>query len=171
MNLSHEYHNTGHYGLDYSSAYSWNGGSVSTQTTVATSPIEQSPTSASGLSEIVIVTVPAVVAYYLGWAYLYYYMGAFGIGVSELDMGIETMFIYSMPAVILLAKSYGTNVVGIAVVIVVLRWFMLRYFTSATEYISRFRHYLVSSSWMIRGVFFFLVIMLAGMVTQQFLWE
>jgi hypothetical protein len=44
--------------------------------------------------EIAIATIPAVVLYFIGWVYLNFYISAFGITVSELDLDIQTIFIY-----------------------------------------------------------------------------
>jgi hypothetical protein len=49
--------------------------------------------------EFLIVTVPAVVLYFVGWGYLYYLLGAFNIGISEVHIDLPTVFIYSMPVV------------------------------------------------------------------------
>jgi len=49
--------------------------------------------------EFLIVTVPAVILYFIGWGYLYYYFGAFGINIAEVHIDVPTIFIYSVPVV------------------------------------------------------------------------
>jgi hypothetical protein len=49
--------------------------------------------------EFLIVTVPAVALYFTGWGYLYYYLDAFGISISEVHIDVPTIFIYSLPVV------------------------------------------------------------------------
>lgn len=49
--------------------------------------------------EFLIVTVPAVILYFIGWGYLYYYFGAFGINIAEAHFDVPTIFIYSVPVV------------------------------------------------------------------------
>jgi hypothetical protein len=56
------------------------------------------------LTDLIVVTIPAVLLYFVGWVYLYFYLGAFGIGVSELDLDIQTIFLYFLPPIRLLAK-------------------------------------------------------------------
>ena len=45
--------------------------------------------------DFVIVTLPGVLLYFLGWVYLYYFLGFFGINISELKLDTSTVFIYS----------------------------------------------------------------------------
>lgn len=33
--------------------------------------------------EFLVATLPAVVLYFVGWAYLYFFLGAFGINIAE----------------------------------------------------------------------------------------
>jgi len=49
------------------------------------------------LSDIVLVTIPAVMTYLIGWAYLHYYLSAFGIEESELELDLETILVYAAP--------------------------------------------------------------------------
>lgn len=48
-----------------------------------------------GIYEFIIATMPAVVLYFIGWSYLYFYLGSFGINISELKLDLQTIFIYS----------------------------------------------------------------------------
>jgi hypothetical protein len=59
-----------------------------------------------GLFELVIATIPTVLLYFVGWAYLYFYLRVFGIGISELDLDIQTIFIYAYPPIHYFGMSY-----------------------------------------------------------------
>ncbi len=59
-----------------------------------------------GISELVIATIPAALLYLIGWTYLYFYLQAFGIGISELELDLQTIFIYSYPPIRMLWLSY-----------------------------------------------------------------
>jgi len=66
------------------------------------------PTSvASALRNVVIAIIPVAVAYFIGWAYLYDYLLEFGINVSELELGTESIVIYSVPPTLAILKGYG----------------------------------------------------------------
>lgn len=58
------------------------------------------------LVELVVAIIPPALLYFVGWAYLYFYLQAFGIGISELDLDIQTIFIYAYPPIRLLWLSY-----------------------------------------------------------------
>jgi hypothetical protein len=45
--------------------------------------------------DFIIVTLPGVFLYFLGWIYLYYFLNFFGINISELQLDTSTVFIYS----------------------------------------------------------------------------
>lgn len=47
------------------------------------------------ISDFLIVTIPGVLLYFMGWAYLYYYLQSFGIYPSELKLDTMTVLIYS----------------------------------------------------------------------------
>jgi hypothetical protein len=49
--------------------------------------------------EFVVATLPLVVVYYIGWAYLYFYLNLFGINISELHFDNATIFIYAFAPV------------------------------------------------------------------------
>jgi hypothetical protein len=52
-----------------------------------------------GFFELIIATIPTVLLYFVGWAYLYFYLNVFDVGISELDLEIQTIFIYSFPPI------------------------------------------------------------------------
>ena len=72
-----------------------------------------------GLFELVIATIPMVMLYFVGWTYLYFYLKVFGIGISELDLDIQTILIYSYPPIQLLWRSYWPLIAGAIVILVV----------------------------------------------------
>jgi hypothetical protein len=47
------------------------------------------------ISDFLVATIPAVLLYFLGWAYLYYFLSSFGIYLSELKLDVTTVLIYS----------------------------------------------------------------------------
>lgn len=65
----------------------------------------QTPSINDRLLDVVIATVPAILAYFVGWAYLHFYLSAFGFDESELDLGIPTIFVYAFPPIRLLFNS------------------------------------------------------------------
>jgi hypothetical protein len=62
-----------------------------------TSTGAQPESGGKGLFELIIATLPAVLLYFFGWAFLHFYLKAFSIDVSELDLDLQTIFIYSVP--------------------------------------------------------------------------
>jgi hypothetical protein len=42
----------------------------------------------------VIVTLPAILLYFLGWTYLYFYLSTFSIKISELKVDVDTVLVY-----------------------------------------------------------------------------
>jgi hypothetical protein len=68
------------------------------------------------------VVIPAV-AYYIGWTYLHFYLQVFGIDISELDFGLETIFIYSWPPIARLARMHWLlMILCLAVLLVLIGW-------------------------------------------------
>jgi hypothetical protein len=61
------------------------------------------------LIDFLIATSPAVVLYFIGWAYLYSFLSAFGINMAEIHMDTPTIFIYSFSPLYKLAMSYGLH--------------------------------------------------------------
>jgi hypothetical protein len=51
----------------------------------------EEPSGGKGLFELVIATIPAVVLYFFGWAYLHFYLRAFSIDVSELSLDLHLL--------------------------------------------------------------------------------
>jgi hypothetical protein len=61
-------------------------------------PKDASPNSIESqktIFDFVIVTLPGLLLYFLGWAYLYYYLRYFGISPSEAKLDAQTVLIYS----------------------------------------------------------------------------
>jgi hypothetical protein len=58
------------------------------------------------ITDLIVVTIPAVLLYFISWVYLYFYLGSFGVSVSELDLDVQTIFIYFLPPVRLLAEFF-----------------------------------------------------------------
>jgi len=83
-------------------------------------PPSGGPADATGiggaLGGVVIAVVPAALAYFIGWTYLYYYLLEFGINVSELDLGVEAILIYAVPPTLSVVRHYWLPVLAILVV-------------------------------------------------------
>ena len=45
--------------------------------------------------DFIIVTIPGLLLYFIGWSYLYFYLNLFGVDLSELKLDLQTVFIYS----------------------------------------------------------------------------
>lgn len=58
----------------------------------------------SSVISAVVVVVPAAITYFIGWAYLHFFLNAFGI--LELDLGLETVLIYAAPALTWLLREH-----------------------------------------------------------------
>lgn len=108
----------------------------------------------------VVAIVPAAVAYYIGWAYLYYYLAAFGISSSELDLGIETIFIYAWPPIKILVSSYWYVGVGLFALLASLRWLDKRYGLALGASLSRLRLNIGQASLVAQGLYLFVTLIL-----------
>jgi hypothetical protein len=63
--------------------------------------------SQKAIFDFVIVTLPGLLLYFLGWAYLYYYLRYFGISPSEAKLDAQTVLIYSyVPFYDIIAKHW-----------------------------------------------------------------
>ncbi|TEA71880.1 hypothetical protein [Allopusillimonas ginsengisoli] len=124
----------------------------------------------SKLISAMVVAAPAVFVYFLGWAYLNYYLGAFGISVAELDLGIETIFIYAAPAAIWLLKTQWSWIVGIAVLVWGLALWR-RHSGVRTKELSSSGRRLLSSTWYVQIVAVFVGSTLLVMFISPFVKE
>jgi len=68
---------------------------------------------AKSLRDFAISVLPVAILYFCGWAYLSFYLSAFGINIGELGLDIQTVFIYSFSPIYVLATQQ-TSVVIIA---------------------------------------------------------
>lgn len=82
--------------------------------------------SSQDLFKLVMATIPAVVLYFVGWAYLHFYLKTFGISVSELDLDIQTILIYSFPPIQILTRSWWHWLLLAAVALLVIVWSVRR---------------------------------------------
>jgi hypothetical protein len=72
--------------------------------------------------DFVIVTLPGVLLYFLGWVYLYYFLAFFGINPSELRLDTSTVFIYSYTPIYDTMTNYPVTT-GLILLIVLLALF------------------------------------------------
>jgi uncharacterized membrane protein YidH (DUF202 family) len=68
---------------------------------------------AKSLRDFAISALPVAILYFCGWAYLSFYLSAFGINIGELGLDIQTVFVYSFSPIYVLATQQ-TSVVIIA---------------------------------------------------------
>jgi hypothetical protein len=66
------------------------------------------------LIDFLVVAVPAVVFYFLGWVYLSSYLGLFGINISELNLDLPTILIYSASPVQIFLRAYWIQIAALA---------------------------------------------------------
>jgi hypothetical protein len=76
--------------------------------------------------EFLVATLPAVVLYFVGWAYLYFFLGDFGINIAEIHFDTPTIFIYSFSPVQIAARAYGLWAVLGIIGAAVLAWLLVR---------------------------------------------
>jgi hypothetical protein len=60
-------------------------------------------------------TLPALILYFVGWTYLYFFLGAFGINIAEIHFDAATIFIYAFSPLQIAVKTYGFYILSIAV--------------------------------------------------------
>ena len=77
------------------------------------------------ITDFVIVTTPGLLLYFLGWAYLSYYLFLFGVNPSELKLDPQTVFISSyVPLYRLVASTLALSILsGVAFLVIVLALF------------------------------------------------
>jgi hypothetical protein len=90
--------------------------------------------------EFIVATVPAVILYFLGWSYLYFYLSSFGINISEFKLDLQTIFIYAYSPIQtltthLVARFLTHWIVYVAIVVaaVILFFAMRRYLSDAKK--------------------------------------
>jgi hypothetical protein len=79
-------------------------------------PKDDSPNSLESqktIFDFVIVTLPGLLLYFLGWAYLYYYLRYFGISPSEAKLDAQTVLIYSYVPFYDVVASHWIIVIGL----------------------------------------------------------
>lgn len=72
--------------------------------------------------EFLLATLPAVVLYFIGWAYLYFFLEAFGISITELHLDTPTIFIYAFSPLQIALRAYGWWVLGGVLGLAFLLW-------------------------------------------------
>jgi hypothetical protein len=65
--------------------------------------------------DFVAATLPALILYFVGWTYLYFFLGAFGINIAEIHFDTATIFIYAFSPLQIAVKTYGFFILSIAV--------------------------------------------------------
>lgn len=68
------------------------------------------------LYEFLIATLPAVIVYFIGWAYLFFFLSDFSINITELNFDTTTVFIYAFAPIQIFVKNHWLlTLVGILV--------------------------------------------------------
>lgn len=68
------------------------------------------------ITDFIIVTAPGLLLYFLGWAYLSYYLFLFGVNPSELKLDPQTVFINSyIPLYWLVASNFILSILSVIV--------------------------------------------------------
>lgn len=80
----------------------------------------------SVLTEAVLLLIVGVLAYYIGWAYLYFYLGYFGIQLSEIELSVEAVLIYAAPPLFWAWQEHWLAAVS-AVLLVAVGYAVLRF--------------------------------------------
>ena len=98
---------------------------------------EKDSEASSTIESIVLVTIPAALIYFIGWAYLHYYLGSFAIDLSELDLGVETVLIYAAPPLFHLCAAYWPWLLALLLVLAAVSiWLVLRLQAQHTNAVS-----------------------------------
>lgn len=77
-------------------------------------------TVSTALFNLLLLTIPPVLLYFAGWAYLHFYLRAFGVSLSELDLDVQTIFIYSVPVIRALIGATMTWIAALVIALVFL---------------------------------------------------
>lgn len=82
----------------------------------------------SAIGSALLLAALAALLYYIGWVYLSFYLDSFGISISELDLDVHTVLIYSVPPLL----TFLAWLAGFAAVLLILAWLAHRFLQ--TEY-------------------------------------
>lgn len=113
----------------------------------------------SALAGVVVAVIPAALAYFVGWAYLHYYLLEFGIGISELELGVESIFVYAAPPVFWAVKSYW----WIPLALILFGGLLCRYWKLPVTLFCRLRGLTKGAHPTVEGVASFLLLILLAM--------
>jgi hypothetical protein len=84
--------------------------------------------------DFLIVAIPGLLLYFLGWAYLYFYLQLFSIDPSELKPDVQTVFIYSYtPFYNLIAGHWLLSALACIIIVLLIytRWSLPRMATNS----------------------------------------
>jgi hypothetical protein len=70
--------------------------------------------------QLLVAAAPAVILYFTGWSYLYFYLNLFHININEINPDLPTIFIYSYPPLHALWLSHGIMIIVVVVLIAML---------------------------------------------------
>jgi hypothetical protein len=116
---------------------------------------------AKAVFEIALATLPAVLLYFVGWAYLHFYLRAFRIDVSELDLDLQTILIYSFRPLKALMLLYLAAVVVVILVV----WILRSLIPTWKEQTTRFYGRLIEAPALVHGLVLFTILALVAVAS------
>jgi hypothetical protein len=96
------------------------------------------------ITDFVIVTTPGLLLYFLGWAYLSYYLFLFGVNPSELKLDPQTVFISSyVPLYGLVASNWISSILSFLVLLfIILALFTGLFDNISSKFVGAFPNYI-----------------------------
>jgi hypothetical protein len=116
---------------------------------------------AKAVFEIALATAPAVLLYFVGWAYLHFYLRAFRIDVSELDLDLQTILIYSFRPLKALMLLYLPVVAAVVLVVWILRALIPTWKEQTTQFYRR----LIEAPALVHGLGLFAILAFVAVVS------
>ncbi len=115
--------------------------------------------------EFLVATLPAVVLYFLGWAYLYFFLISFGINIAEVHIDTPTIFIYSFSPLQVVFKRYGLCLLLILFLLAVLYFVLVRIFPRLAKASRRLSAWLAKTGTVLRICLTLAVLLLLALLS------
>jgi hypothetical protein len=78
----------------------------------------------SVLIQLLVAAIPAVLLYFTGWSYLYFYLNAFHVNITEIGFDLPTVFIYAYPPLYAFATDHWVILIVVALLILAVLFFL-----------------------------------------------
>jgi hypothetical protein len=72
------------------------------------------------LYEFLIATLPAVILYFIGWGYLFFFLRDFGVNITELNFDTATIFIYAFAPIQIIVMNHWVLAIASVMSIIIL---------------------------------------------------